>query len=255
MNNAFQKAASIRARAGGAPKAGKFSARKSAGRRVWAKFKHLVCAAAIAGTLMVPHAAKAEEAGPEKPKMSGNVGAIGGAYEKGGKPFVGMGLSGALEYLGAKFGLGMEMIFAKFGSAELGSAEASVTIPSSVVSIAPYIYRSQYWAVDLGVGAAVGLPHDLGLSAEWCSDGTMPVTAFWAPSVGRAGFGLKAVAIPNHGMLPKPAPFIGGELSASWQVIGGVGAYAKGFAMPLRGGQGNFSLGVLNVQAGISADF
>ncbi len=224
------------------------------------RFTRIAAAALMATNLMPLKDARADEQAKEQPKqeqedsVSLSVRAKGGVYDMAETPFVGLGLTAGYDAGLAAFTLIADGMFSKFETLELDHAELDITFPiTSWMEITPYIYRSRYYDVDLGIGGAVSFP-DVGLhmAPEWCCKELVPIAVFWTPSFadGKVNAVVKPVVIANHSALAEPAPILGGELALSVEVANSVGLYVKAFEMSLREGS-EWSIAVMNAQAGV----
>ncbi len=237
-----------------------------AARRVGGAFKHAVVATALmVATIMPLKRATANEPVPEPPKDEAaaeetggkrlSLRLMGGAYDKGETPFVGVGLSGGFDIGPLAIDAMVDGMFSDFKSMDLDSAELDITFPAGKhMAVTPYVYRSRYYGdVTVSAGAAFHFPAiNLHVAPEWDKGNVVPVSVFWTPNFwdGRIDTILKVVAIANFPALDDPAPVIGGEVKVSIKVGDGTQVYVRAFEMTLIEGS-KMSVGVFNVQAGI----
>jgi hypothetical protein len=224
------------------------------------KIKHFAGAAVLAASLMLPGSIKAEEPTPKKPvkeevqkkgKLSFRF--TGGAYDKGDTPFIGLGLSNGFDIGPFTIDVMGDGIFSNFKSMELDHAELAITVPiTERVAVSPYVYRSRYLDVDIGAGAAVHVPYDLHVAAEYCcsSADLLPVIVFWTPSFcdGKVNTLLKGVLVLTPAD-PESVSF-GGEASVSVEVANGARIFGKVFELTVKDGN-NWTVGILNFQGGL----
>jgi hypothetical protein len=234
--------------------------------RVGRAFKHAVVATALmVATIMPLKRATANEPVPEPPKDEAaaeetggkrlSLRFMGGAYDKGETPFVGVGLSGGFDIGLVAIDAIVDGMFSDFKSMDLDSAELDITFPAGKhMAIMPFIYRSRYYGdVTVGAGAAFHFPGiDLHVAPHWLEGNVVPVPISWTPSFwdGRIGTMIGIVLIANSFALSEPAPIIGAEVRVSVKVAGGTQVYVRAFEMNLIEGS-KMSVGVFNVQAGI----
>ena len=217
----------------------------------------LVGALAI-GSMALPLNAKAAEPLPQTPEKSLTIKGMGGVYDKGETPFLGAGIAGHLGFEHVKFDGTLDAFFPNFGNAQLDSAELGITFPAGPVAFTPFIGRYKYYGdVPLGAGMAFHIPKlGLHVAPQWCmGNNAVPIPIFWTPEIGRLGLLVKVVPISNHASLPKPAPFLGGELAVRVKLTEGVHVYGKAFEMLARDGEGKVFSGALNSQAGVEYEF
>ncbi len=224
------------------------------------KFARVAAVVFMASSLMPLKDAGADEPVKEQPKQEQDdsvrlaVRAKGGVYDMAETPFVGLGLTAGYDIRAAAFNLMADGMFSKFETLELDHAELDITFPiTSWMEITPYIYRSRYYDVDLGIGGAVSFPDfNLHVAPEWCCKELMPIAVFWTPGFadGKVNAVVKPVVIANHSALAEPAAILGGELALSVEIAQSVSLFVKAFEMSLREGS-DWSMGVMNVQAGV----
>ena len=217
----------------------------------------LVGALAI-GSLAFSANAKAADSLPQTPEKSLTVKGMSGAYDKGDTPYAGAGIAGHLGYEHVKFDVMLDAMFSNFKQAELDHAEIDITLPAGLVAFTPFIYRSRYYGdVQLGAGMAFHFPKpNLHVGPHWCKENNaVPIPIFWTPELGRLGLLLKIIPISNHAFLPKPAPFLGGEIAIRVKLADGIYVYGKAFEMLARDGEGKVFAGAVSAQAGLEYGF
>ncbi len=248
----------------GCKKASFKTAKKSASNRLWRAVSVLA-----AGLMLISPVAKAEKKPAEKPKKELKTDAkpkvsrtislrlMGGAYDKGETPFVGIGISGSFDFKDVVIDVIADGIFSDFKGFELDQAELDVTFPAGPVAIMPFVYRSHYYDVRLGAGAALHIPKiDLHIAPHWLKTGNViPVPISYTPSFmkGKVGMLIGIVPIANYSALPKPAPLIGAEFRFTMEIVKGLKAYIRVFEMTLKDGK-KLSVGMLNAQGGLEVD-
>ena len=214
--------------------------------------------------LMLSGNANAEEKTAKRAEKSLSARIMGGAYNKGQDPYVGVGLSGHLGYEHVKFDAMIDGIFKDFKSAELDHAELDVTFPiHDYFALTPFVYRSQYYGgVNTGAGITFHIPKlNLHVAPHWCDGNSIAVPISYTPNLGKLSMMVGVVLIPNHKMLldksdkTVAAPILGTEVRMSYEVADGVKVYLMVFDMMLRDGNGKMSMGTANAQAGVEMDF
>jgi hypothetical protein len=141
---------------------------------------------------------------------------------------------------------------------KLDTASINVNFPiNQWFALGPMVYRSLYCG-DVPVGGGLvfhipklnlhAAPHVFKLNDSIAA----PVPVFWTPKIGdRVSLLLKVITITNHGLLEKPAPFIGGEGGINVKILKGFNAFGKAFFMSVRDPQGNIFIGPASFQGGI----
>ncbi|GEM_PF-1451597 len=257
------------------PKQGRFIRAMRAVKRYAKEFgPRAVLASALIGTLAlsgIPSKARAEKPQeqpgkahaeePKQPEKSLSARVLGGSYDKGQTPFGGFGASGHLGFGHVKVDTMFDVIFPKFNSSELDTAELDITFPiNRYFAFTPFIYTSHYYGqVPVGTGIAFHIPAlNLHVAPHWCSgSNVVPMPIFWTPSIGggRLNFMVKIIPVLNHAALPKPAPFLGGEVKMSVKVHEGIRVYGKVWEMLARDGSGKVFVGGANAQAGLELTY
>ena len=213
------------------------------------RLRNLFAGALLCASLMNPASAHAKG-----PKASVRI--MGGAYEKGERPFVGIGLSGMADLGRARLSATIDTIFPDFNVAELDHAQLKLTFPiNQYFAFSPFAYRSQYFGkIPFAAGLAFHIPkYNLHIAPHWVyGKNALPVPLFWSPKIGeRINLMIKLIVNAAHALNSRPAPLIGGEAKVKVKLVEGFSTYAKAFMMSARDKEGKVLLGAGSVQGGL----
>lgn len=241
------------------------TAKKGASNRLWRAVSVLG-----AGLMLTGSMAKADEKSAEKPKKELkekkepesnkkiSLRLMGGAYDSGETPFVGVGITGSFDFKHVVMDVIADGIFSNFKEFELDHAELDLTFPAEPVAITAFVFSSRYYWTDLGAGAVLHIPQaDLHIAPQWFNPGngiTVPVSYTPSFAGGKVGLTIGVVPVLNYFEMGEPAPIVGGEFRFTMEIAKGLRAYLRVFEMTLKDGK-KLLVGTLNAQGGLEADF
>jgi hypothetical protein len=215
--------------------------------------------------LMLSGNVNAEEKTAKRAERALSVRAMGGAYNKGQDPYLGVGLSGHLDYEHVKFDATLDGIFRDFKGMGLDHAELDITFPiKNKFAFSPFVYRSIYFGnVEIASGVMFHIPKiNLHICPHWFKSGDthgFPIPIVWTPSVGdRLNLLFKVIVIANNSAIVESngaGPLIGVEVRASVKITDNVKVYGRVFEMTARDKDNNLFVGTASTQVGVEMDF